>query len=143
EGSLLVRATLPASVSLDEAMRLARGIERKFMAFPEVTLCVSKIGRAELGGDPEAVSNDEGYVALKPRGEWTTAHDKAGLVAAMRASVSDVPGVDFIFSQTIQLRVDELISGISADIAIKIFGDDTTVLKQKADEVAAAVADVP
>ncbi|HEX5009351.1 MAG TPA: CusA/CzcA family heavy metal efflux RND transporter [Planctomycetota bacterium] len=143
EGSLLVRATLPASVSLDEAMRLARGIERRFMAFPEVTLCVSKIGRAELGGDPEAVSNDEIYVALKPRDEWTTAHDKAALVSALRASVADVPGVDFIFSQTIQLRVDELISGISADIAIKIFGDDTTVLKQKADEVSAAVADVP
>src|SRR5262249_30237189 len=107
EGSLLVRATLPASISLDEAIRVGQGIEKRFLAFPEVALCVSKIGRAELGGDPEAVSNDEIYVALRPRSEWTTAKDKASLVAAMRESVSHVPGVDFIFSQTIQLRVDE------------------------------------
>ena len=142
EGSLLVRATLPASVSLEEAMRLTGSIERTFLEFPEVTLTVSKIGRAELGGDPESVSNDEVYVGLRPRGEWTTAHDKEALVAAMRERLAGIPGVDFNFSQTIQLRVDELISGISADVAIKIFGDDTAVLKQKADEVSAAIAGV-
>ena len=82
-------------------------------------------------------------MGLKPRGEWTTARDKDALVARMRERLAGIPGVDFNFSQTIQLRVDELISGISADVAIKIFGDDTAVLEQKAGEVSAAIAAVP
>jgi len=143
EGSLLIRATLPASISLERAEEVAKVIENRLLDFPEATLAVSKVGRAELGGDPEAVSNDEIYVALKPKAEWTTAPTKEGLVAAMREAVNRIPGVVFNFSQTIQLRVDELISGISADIAIKIFGDDIEVLKKKADEVRAAIADVP
>ncbi|MFQ5748629.1 MAG: efflux RND transporter permease subunit, partial [Planctomycetota bacterium] len=136
------RATLPASISLEGAEEVAQVIEKRLLDFPEVTLALSKVGRAELGGDPESVSNDEVYVALKPKEEWTTARTKEGLVAAMRKALNQIPGVIFNFSQTIQLRVDELISGISADIAIKIFGDDIEVLKKKAEEVRSAIADV-
>lgn len=143
EGSILIRATMPASISLDRAVQLAQNIERELLAFPEVTLTVAKIGRAELGGDPEDVSNAEIYVALKPKDQWESAGSKAELVEAMRQKLSGIPGVQFNFSQVIQLRVDEMISGITAQIAIKIFGDDMTVLRQKAEEVRAAIAGVP
>jgi cobalt-zinc-cadmium resistance protein CzcA len=143
EGSVLIRATMPASISLERAVQLAQNIEKELLAFPEVTLTVAKIGRAELGGDPEDVSNTEIYVALKPKNQWETADSKAELVEAMRQKLSRIPGVLFNFSQVIQLRVDEIISGITAQIAIKIFGDDMNVLQQKAEEVREAIAKVP
>ncbi|GMQ82208.1 MAG: CusA/CzcA family heavy metal efflux RND transporter [Rhodothermia bacterium] len=142
EGNVLLQVTTPASISLDRAVALADNIERELMAFPEVTLAIAKTGRAELGGDPEDVSNTEIYVALKPKSQWETAHSKSDLVAAMRQKLSAIPGVWLNFSQVIQLRVDEMISGITAQIAIKIFGDDMDVLRQKADEVRAAIAGV-
>lgn len=143
EGNILIRATMPASISLDRAVQMAQNIERELLAFPEVTLTVAKIGRAELGGDPEDVSNTEIYVALKPKSQWETAGSKAELVEAMRRKLSPIPGVLFNFSQVIQLRVDEMISGITAQIAIKIFGDDMAVLRRKAEEVRQAIAEVP
>ncbi len=143
EGNILIRATMPASISLDRAVQMAQNVERELLAFPEATLTVAKIGRAELGGDPEDVSNTEIYVALKPKSQWETAGSKAELVEAMRRKLSRIPGVLFNFSQVIQLRVDEMISGITAQIAIKIFGEDMTVLRRKAEEVREAIAEVP
>ncbi|MEE9532847.1 MAG: CusA/CzcA family heavy metal efflux RND transporter, partial [Acidimicrobiia bacterium] len=143
EGNIMIRATMPASISLDRAVQMAQNVERELLAFPEVTLTVAKIGRAELGGDPEDVSNTEIYIALKPKSQWETAGSKAELVEAMRRKLSRIPGVQFNFSQVIQLRVDEMISGITAQIAIKIFGDDMTVLRRKAEEVREAIAEVP
>jgi cobalt-zinc-cadmium resistance protein CzcA len=143
EGNILIRATMPASISLDRAVQMSQNIERELSAFPEVTLTVAKIGRAELGGDPEDVSNAEIYVALKPKSQWETAGSKAELVEEMRRKLSRIPGVLFNFSQVIQLRVDEMISGITAQIAIKIFGDDMAVLRRKAEEVREAIAEVP
>jgi heavy metal efflux system protein len=143
EGSVLIRATMPASISLDRSVELSQEIERALLAFPEVTMTVARVGRAELGGDPEDVSNSEIYVALKPKREWETARSKADLVAEMRRSVSTIPGVVFNFSQVIQLRVDEMISGITAQIALKIFGDDMEVLQEKAEEVRRVLVTVP
>ena len=104
---------------------------------------VSKIGRAELGGDPESVSNDEMYVRLKPKAKWTTASTKDGLVDAMRRRVEGYPGVEFNFSQVIQTRNDELISGINAQIAVKIYGDDLDVLTNLAASTCDAIQSVP
>ena len=84
EGNLLVRATMPASISLTRAIEISAQIEKSLKEFPEVETVVAKIGRAELGGDPESVSNDEIYVRLKPKEQWTTAKTKDDLVEAMR-----------------------------------------------------------
>src|SRR5678809_60262 len=73
EGNMLVRATMPASISLPRAIEISTQIEKTLKEFPEVETVVAKIGRAELGGDPESVSNDELYVRLKPKSQWTTA----------------------------------------------------------------------
>jgi cobalt-zinc-cadmium resistance protein CzcA len=142
EGNLLVRATMPASISLSRAVEISAQIEKKFKEFPEVETVVAKIGRAELGGDPESVSNDEIYVRLKSKDLWTTAKTKDGLVEAMRQKVEGFPGVQFNFSQVIQTRNDELISGINAQIAVKVFGEDQASLLKLAEQVRDAMSNV-
>ena len=142
EGNLLVRATMPASISLSRAVEISGQIERTFKEFPEVETVVAKIGRAELGGDPESVSNDELYVRLKPKDQWTTAKTKDELVDAMRKKIEGFPGVEFNFSQVIETRNDELISGINAQIAVKVFGEDQETLLKLAEQVRDAMANV-
>jgi cobalt-zinc-cadmium resistance protein CzcA len=142
EGNMLVRATMPASISLPRAIEVSSQIEKTLRQFPEVETVVAKIGRAELGGDPESVSNDELYVRLKPKNQWTTARTKDELVDAMRSRVETLPGVKFNFSQVIQTRNDELISGINAQIAVKIFGEDQETLRKLADNVRDAMAHI-
>src|SRR5437870_12208063 len=93
EGNMLVRATMPASISLTRAIEVSTQIEKTLRQFPEVEAVVAKIGRAELGGDPESVSNDELYVCLKPKKQWTSAKTKDELVDAMRRRVEGFPGV--------------------------------------------------
>src|SRR6476661_7709091 len=133
---------MPASISLPRAVEISTQIEKSLKEFPEVETVVAKIGRAELGGDPESVSNDEIYVRLKPKEQWTTASTKDGLVDAMRKKVEGIPGVEFNFSQVIQTRNDELISGINAQIAVKVFGEDQDTLLKLADQVRDAMANV-
>ena len=142
EGNMLVRATMPASISLTRAVEISTQIEKSFKEFPEVETVVAKIGRAELGGDPESVSNDELYIRLKPKEQWTTASTKDGLVEAMRKKVEGFPGIEFNFSQVIQTRNDELISGINAQIAVKVFGEDQQTLLKLADQVRDAMSNV-
>jgi cobalt-zinc-cadmium resistance protein CzcA len=142
EGNMLVRATMPASISLPRAIEVSSQIEKSLRQFPEVETVVAKIGRAELGGDPESVSNDELYVRLKPKNQWTTARTKDELVDAMRSRVENMPGVKFNFSQVIQTRNDELISGINAQIAVKIFGEDQETLRKLAENIRAAMSNI-
>ena len=142
EGNMLVRATMPASISLSRAIEVSSQIEKSLREFPEVETVVAKIGRAELGGDPESVSNDELYVRLKRKGEWTTATTKDELVDAMRQRVEGFPGVRFNFSQVIQTRNDELISGINAQIAVKVFGEDQDTLRKLAEGIRDAISRV-
>jgi len=142
EGNMLVRATMPASISLPRAIEVSSQIEKSLREFPEVETVVAKIGRAELGGDPESVSNDEMYVRLKPKAQWTTAKTKDELVDAMRHRVENFPGVEFNFSQVIQTRNDELLSGINAQIAVKVFGEDQDTLTRVADGIREAMSHV-
>src|SRR6476659_1989645 len=152
EGNMLVRATMPASISLPRAVEVSSQIEKTLRQFPEVETVVAKIGRAELGGDPESVSNDELYVRLKPKKQWTTARTKDELVDAMRKRVEGsagkengpppFPGVIFNFSQVIETRNDELISGINAQIAVKVFGEDQETLRRLADNIRGAMAHI-
>jgi cobalt-zinc-cadmium resistance protein CzcA len=142
EGNMLVRATMPASISLPRAIEVSSQIEKSLREFPEVETVVAKIGRAELGGDPESVSNDEMYVRLKPKEQWTTAKTKDELVDAMRRRVEGFPGVEFNFSQVIQTRNDELLSGINAQIAVKIFGEDQETLRKLAEAIHDAMSHV-
>ena len=135
EGSILYRATLAPSAGLDEAIRVSAQLERIAKEFPEVVDVVSKIGRAEIGGDPEPVNNVEATVTLLPPESWANGRTKAHLVDEMRVRMADIPGVDLNFSQTIATRVDELLSGVRAQLAIKVFGDNPDSLSRVASDV--------
>lgn len=141
EGTIAIRVTFLPSVALEEAARVATSLEKQLLEFPEVKDAIGRTGRAELGGDPEPVSNSEIYVMLNPRKDWTVA-SKEELVQAMNAKLSQTPGILLSFTQPIAMRVDELLSGYRAQIAIKLFGEELDVLRQKAEEIRAAVSEV-
>lgn len=143
EGSLAVQIGRLPSVSLTESVRMATETEKVLRSFPEVTAVVSKTGRAEVATDPMGVETSDLYVALKPPGEWTTTKSREELIEKMSEALEKkVPGAAFSFSQPIELRVAELISGVRSDVAIKLFGDDLDVLSREASKIARIVNQV-
>lgn len=143
EGALAIEARLLPSASLSEAIRVYSAAERSLRKFPEVTNVVSKIGRAEIATDPVGVDAADIFVDLKPRDQWKTAYTRDELVQKMSEALErDAPEGNFSFSQPIEMRMSELISGAKADIAIKVFGDDLQTLQQFAQRVAAVVGKV-
>lgn len=142
EGTINLRATLAPSSSLDTALTVAPILEEKLMTFPEVTYALSRIGRAEIGGDPEPVNNIEIYIGLKPVSEWTSASNRYELQAKMERSLEEFPGLLLNFSQPIATRVDELLSGVKAQLAIKLFGPELDVLANKGQEIQAVIKEV-
>jgi cobalt-zinc-cadmium resistance protein CzcA len=142
EGTINLRVTLAPSSSLETALSVAPILEEKLMAFPEVTYALSRIGRAEIGGDPEPVNNIEIYVGLKPVSEWTSASNRYELQDKMERSLEEFPGLLLNFSQPIATRVDELLSGVKAQLAIKLFGSDLQVLASKGREIETAIKSI-
>lgn len=143
EGSLAIQIQRLPSVSLTESVNIATNAEKVLRGFPEVTKVISKTGRAEVATDPMGVDLSDVYVELKPPAEWTTAHTREELVEKMAKALADnVPQANFSFSQPIELRVAELISGVRSDIAIKLFGDDLDELKRTADSIAVTVGKI-
>ncbi len=142
EGTINLRVTLAPSASLDTALEIAPKLEAKIMEFPEVTYAMSRIGRAEIGGDPEPVSNIEIFIGLKPVSEWTSADSRQELQLLMEEKLEIVPGLLLNFSQPIATRVDELLSGVKAQLAMKLFGSDLDVLASKGQEIVKAVQSV-
>lgn len=139
EGTMSIRVTMNPSISLEEGKRIAKRLELKLKKYPEVTYVFSQIGRPELGGDPEPISNNELNVGLKPQSEWTTADSRQELIRVLQRDLSEHPGILLNFSQPIATRVDELLSGVKAQIAIKLFGEDLEVLGEKGREIEALV----
>ena len=142
EGTINLRATLAPSSSLATALQVAPILEEKLMAFPEVDYALSRMGRAEIGGDPEPVNNIEIYIGLKPVSEWTSASDRYELQRLMAIELEQFPGLLLNFSQPIATRVDELLSGVKAQLAIKLFGPDLTILALKGQEIESAIKTV-
>ena len=142
EGTINLRVTLAPSSSLDTALEVAPKLEAMLLEFPEVTYALSRIGRAEIGGDPEPVNNIEIYIGLKPVPEWTSASNRYELQSLMELKLEQHPGLLFNFSQPIATRVDELLSGVKAQLAIKLFGPDLAVLANKGQEIESVVKEV-
>jgi cobalt-zinc-cadmium resistance protein CzcA len=142
EGTINLRVTLAPSSSLDTAIEVAPKLEAMLMEFPEVTYALSRAGRAEIGGDPEPVNNIEIYIGVKPTSEWTSASNRYELQALFEEKLEQHPGLLFNFSQPIATRVDELLSGVRAQLAIKLFGPDLDVLAEKGQQIEAAVRTV-
>ncbi len=142
EGTLNIRITLAPSSSLDTGLEVASKLEAAVMTFPEVIYVSSRIGRAEIGGDPEPVSNIELFVGLKPVSDWTSASNRQQLQNLMEQKMNEHPGLLFSFSQPIATRVDELLSGVRAQLAIKLFGSDLNMLAKKGKEIESLVKKV-
>jgi heavy metal efflux system protein len=140
EGDIWIRAKLPIGVSLEGAQHYVHEMRERLLQFPEVRTVVSQIGSPDDGTDPNGPDNAELYVAIKPREEWTTTHDKDALIDAMNHRLQIFPGVTFNFSQPIKDNVDEAISGVKGELSIKIFGPDLDVLQERAEAIAKILA---
>ena len=142
EGTINLRATLAPSASLETALSVAPILEQKLMEFPEVEYTLSRIGRAEIGGDPEPVNNIEIYIGLKPVSQWSSAKNRVELQGLMEEKLEQFPGLLLNFSQPIATRVDELLSGVKAQLAIKLFGPELDMLASKGQEIEAAIKQI-
>jgi cobalt-zinc-cadmium resistance protein CzcA len=143
EGTINLRTTLAPSASLETSISVAKKLEQKLLTFPEVTYALSRIGRAEIGGDPEPVNNIEIYIGLKPVEEWTSASNRIELQKLMEHKLEVHPGLLFNFSQPIATRVDELLSGVKAQLAIKLIGKELSVLAEKGKAIEEQVQQIP
>lgn len=135
EGTLVLRLTMPPSISLEESKRVTMIVERKIKKIQGIDSVITRIGRGEIGAHSDPINSAEMYIALKGK-------NQESLENLIRKELGEVPGVLLNFTQPIQMTVDELLEGIRADLAIKLFGDDLGILKQKADEIAAAIEKV-
>lgn len=145
EGTLVLRLTMSPSISLEESKRVTMIVERNLTKIPEIDSVITRIGRGEVGAHSDPINSAEMYIILKDKKEWRknqTIRNQEDLENLIRKELGEVPGVLLNFTQPIQMTIDELLEGIRADLAIKLFGDNLDVLKQKADEIAAAVRKV-
>lgn len=143
EGALAMQIFRLPSVSLTESVKIATEAEHVLREFPEVTQVVSKTGRAEVATDPMGVELSDLYIALKPHDEWTTVKTREELIEKMQERLEQrVPQGSFSFSQPIELRVSELISGARSDAVVKLFGDDLETLRQTAESIGRVIAGV-
>jgi len=145
EGSILVMMYRVPGISITESLHGNEIIESVLREFPEVQTVYSRTGSPEVATDPMAIDQSDVYVLLKPINQWPGKRSKNDLIAAMQKRLQEeAPGALYSFSQPIQMRVQELMEGgARSDVAIKLFGDDLEVLKQKADQIAEVVSRIP
>ncbi len=144
EGAIAMQAIRLPSISLEESVRQTTELEKIVKRFPEVTTVISKTGRAEIATDPMGVEISDIFIMLRPHDEWTTAATREGLVEEIDEALRRaLPGQNFSYSQPIELRVAELISGVRSDVALKIYGDDLAALERIAAAAVRVLAKVP
>ncbi len=142
EGSLTPQVIRLPSINLTESVEIEKKVQQALLKFPEVETVVSKIGSAEIATDPMGPNISDPIVILKPKDQWKTAKTKEELIEKIREELEKIPGIGLNITQPIALKVDELISGVKSQIAIKLFGDDMYTLKEKAEEIAKVVSDI-
>jgi len=144
EGDVTVHAMRIPGTSLSQAVTMQAQLERSFKTLPEVQRVFSKIGTAEIANDPMPPSVTDTYVMLEPRDAWPDPRKpRAQLLAELEAVAQRLPGNNYEFTQPIQMRMNELISGVRADVAVKVYGDDLDTLVRVAREVEAVMGTVP
>ncbi|MCF6294334.1 MAG: CusA/CzcA family heavy metal efflux RND transporter [Flavobacteriaceae bacterium] len=143
EGDFVIQPVLKTGTSLSKTIEITTKIERILLDnFPEVDQVVSRIGAAEVPTDPMSMEESDVIIKLKPKKEWTSASSKDELADKFKEALAVIPGMEVEFTQPIEMRFNELITGVRADVAIKIFGEDLSVLAKKADEIKTLIQDV-
>jgi cobalt-zinc-cadmium resistance protein CzcA len=147
EGALWIRATMPYTISFEEASKLSPQVRDLLMKYPMVTDVGSELGRPDDGTDPTGFFNDEFYVGLRPYGDasWnkTAIHDKVELTADIQKQLQSFPGIIFNFTQPAEDAVDEALTGLKSALAVKIYGPDLNVLQDRAIEIKRRLSQVP
>ena len=144
EGDFAVEMSMSQGTSLSQMVESCSKAEKLLKKeYPEIKQVVSRIGSAEIPTDPMPVERADIMIALKPKAEWTSAKTTPELMEKMKETLSAIPGLEAEISQPIQMRNNELLTGIKQDVAIKIFGDDLDVLTQQAGKVKKMIEDVP
>ncbi len=144
EGAVVINTVRLSSVSLDESVRYGTQIELALLeAFPdEIEQLWTRTGSAEVATDPMGIELSDVFITLTPRSQWTQARSQPELVAAMEETLSPLPGMNTIFTQPIEMRVNEMVAGVRSDLGIKLFGDDLQRLRELALQVEDIVAEV-
>jgi cobalt-zinc-cadmium resistance protein CzcA len=142
EGTLSPITIRLPSISLEQSIKIEREMQHAVMEFPEVQMIVSKIGRTELGNDPQEPNESDPVAVLRPIETWTTASTMQELKERIRERLARVPGASFLLSQPIQQRVDELVSGVRTEATVKLFGPDLDALRRGGDEIAAVLGSI-
>ena len=144
EGDFVIQPVLKTGTSLSKTVEISTQIEKILLKnFPEVKQVVTRIGAAEVPTDPMSMEESDVIIALKPKSEWTSASSKDELADKFKEALSVIPGMEVEFTQPIEMRFNELITGVRADIAIKIFGEDLDILSKKGNEIGKLIQDVP
>jgi cobalt-zinc-cadmium resistance protein CzcA len=139
EGDLIVQLEKLPSITLAESVDMDLRVQQAILArVPDVTRIVARVGSDEIGMDPMGLNESDMFLVLKPRGEWRT-RSKGDLIDAIRAVLDEFPGVAYGFTQPIEMRTAEMLTGTRGDVAVKLFGPDLATLSAKADEIAAAL----
>lgn len=143
EGDFVIQPVLETGTSLSRTVEITTQIEQVIGTFPEVNQVVTRIGAAEVPTDPMSMEETDVIITLHPKNQWTTAKSKDELANKLKEALQEaIPGVDYEFTQPIEMRFNELITGVRADLAIKIFGEDLQILAQKAGEIAKLIENV-
>lgn len=144
EGDIAMHALRIPGTSLTQAIEMQHLLETRVKDFPEVETVFAKLGTAEIATDPMPPSVADNFIMLKPRAEWPDPNrPKADLVHAIEEAVKKIPGNNYEFTQPIQMRFNELIAGVRSDVAVKVFGDDMSVLFETGEEIAAVMEKIP
>ena len=143
EGDIALHALRIPGTSLSQAVEMQKELEHTVKSFPQVDRIFAKIGTAEIASDPMPPNVADNYIMLKPKSEWPDPNlSKNELTAQIQKAVSTVPGNNYEFTQPIQMRFNELISGVRSDVAVKIFGDDMEVMNNKAKEISEVLSKI-
>lgn len=143
EGDVLIQPVRIAGTSVTQSVEMSAVLEKRFLKVPEVKEVFTRIGTDEVANDPMPPNTGDCYVMLKPRSQWPNpSKTKDALVEELTAAAAEVPGSNYEVTQPIQMRFNELISGVRSDIGVKIFGDDMEVLRRNADAVAKVLGTV-
>jgi len=144
EGALTVTTTKLPGISLESAIATQTMVEKTLKKFPEVQTVVTLGGSSEIPTDPMGVEQSDTFIILKPKSEWRTAQTEAGLIEAYKQALDEsVPGITQSWAQPIEMRMDDLLQGVMADLAIVIHGTDTATLRDLGDQVARVASSVP
>ncbi len=144
EGDIAMQALVKPGSSLTESIEVSKKLQNIVKQFPEVKTMVSRIGVAEIPTDPMPMDIADSYIILeKDKSKWTSADSKEELIENIQEKIAVIPGVNFVFTQPVELRFNELLTGVREDVAIKLYGEDLGVLANKIQEVAAVIRTVP